>query len=131
VTPTPTHLSLSHAHHNQLLGLSRPATRSVRGESIRTYYDKVIPFGSEIEVYTDGPDRRAHARARMIERAPQILVVIPFYLREVGGPHVPWHVPARGQPIITVNTIRSFNEATDVLRWWSMKTCADNLRSSP
>jgi len=72
-----------------------------------------------IEAYTEGDTRRAHARAVVKETTRGILYVIPIYLREVSGPHVPWTTPPSGRPILTQEPINTFDDAQSVLRWWA------------
>jgi hypothetical protein len=83
-----------------------------------------------LEVYTDGTDRRAHARALLREISPGAFLVIPTHLREVCGPDVRWYAPSRGAPIPTVNPMRSRQEAESLLAWWAMKTIAENARAA-
>jgi hypothetical protein len=85
--------------------------------------------GTLIEAYTDGTDRRAHAQAWEIEIAPDRLEVVPIRLREVAGPDVKWHTPAREQPILTANPIRTRQEAVNVLAVWAMRTFAEHARA--
>jgi hypothetical protein len=93
--------------------------------------DRISPrAGILIAAYTDGTDRRAHAQAWAIEISPGRLEVVPFGLREVAGPHVGWYAPARGKPILTVNPIRSRQEAEIVLAVWAMKAFAENARGA-
>jgi hypothetical protein len=85
----------------------------------------------EIEVYTEGPDRRAHARARVTELADGTFIVTPFYFREISGPNVRWYSPARGMPILTAMPIMSLDQARNILSFWAMQTFAENASRPP
>jgi hypothetical protein len=81
-----------------------------------------------IEAYSLGDTSRAHVRTRMREIEPGIFSLIPFYLREVCGPHVPWQSPEPGSAIQTTSPIATFDEAHDILVWWATQTIALNRR---
>jgi hypothetical protein len=72
-----------------------------------------------IEVWTDG-ERRALARAKLIEKSPDQFAFIPFYLREVAGPNIHWDEPAAGEPISTTTASVTFDEAHELLKSWAM-----------
>lgn len=84
----------------------------------------------EVEAYTDGSDRRAHARGRVKEIAPSNFLIIPTYLREISGPDVRWCSPSRGMPISTTEPITSFEAAGEILKCWAMKTFAEYANRS-
>jgi len=81
-----------------------------------------------IEAYTEGSERRAHARALLREVRPGVFAVVPCYLREVSGPNVTWTSPARGAPIQTAILIANFDQAHSVLQWWATQTFALNRK---
>ena len=81
-----------------------------------------------IEAYTEGSERRAHARALLREILPGVFTIVPCYLREVSGPDVPWASPAREAPIQTATPISNFDQAHDALTWWATQTFAQNRR---
>lgn len=79
-----------------------------------------------IEAYTAGEEWRAHARAHLREIRPGIFVVIPFYLRQISGPEVPWQSPEPGSAVQTISPITNFDQAHDILAWWATQTFAAN-----
>jgi hypothetical protein len=76
--------------------------------------------------YSLGDRCRAIAQARLAEVAPQVFIVIPWYLREVGGPNVPWQSPEPGHAIETTSSVTNFEQAHEVLAWWATRTYALN-----
>jgi hypothetical protein len=85
------------------------------------------PTSCIIEAYTAGEERRAHVRARLREIRPRIFAAIPFYLREISGPEVPWQSPEPGRRAIeTTSPITGFDKAHSVLAWWCTQAFALN-----
>ncbi len=86
------------------------------------------PIECSIVAYSLGDTPRALAQARLIEVSPKLFTLVPFYLRELCGPDVPWLSPEPGSAIQTNSPITSFNEAHDVLAWWATKALAMNRK---
>jgi hypothetical protein len=81
-----------------------------------------------IEAYTEGSEHRAHVRARLREVRPGVFAIIPFYLREVSGPKVPWQSPEPGGALQIAFAIAGFDDAHSILAWWATQTFAANRR---
>lgn len=80
------------------------------------------------EAFSIGDGTRALACGRLIEIEPNIFRVVPIYLRQICGPHVPWTSPAPGRAIQTISPITSFDQAHDVLAWWATQTFSTKRR---
>ena len=113
---------------DRLVGRKARVVMQVHAEAAEIY-PKLQRLEILIDAYTDGTDRRAHAQAWAIKIVPGRLEVVPFGLREVAGPDVGWHAPARGKPILTANPIRTREEAETVLAVWAMKTFGENAHA--
>jgi hypothetical protein len=100
-------------------------------DTVRDAKIKPSSIRIEIEAFTEGTDRRAHARAWVRETAAGVFEVIPFYLREISGPNVRWYSPARGMPILTGRPITGLDEAQNVFNLWAMQTFAENASPFP
>lgn len=100
-------------------------TRAEGGKILESTAEKQL-ICCEIEVYTEGEDRRAHARAQLREIAPDVFEITPFYLREVSGADLRWSAPERGMPIITSNVVVSFDQATGILQRWASRVFTEN-----